>query len=329
MRMPVALSYSSLELALSKPETFYLDRLASTPSERRPQGRPAAAGSASDAILKSHLAHDVLGTVPADLEYEALFEKQVEAEHRDWARGVADHVFTQYDESGAYGDLRDMLLTSDETPRFEFEVRREIAGVPLVGRPDCYFVWKKMPIVLDWKVRGYCSSASPSPGYVLCRDGFAGKASRSHGKAHKKYEAWSWEGLDLSHAALNEMNPAYAKQTAMYGWLMGQSPGDEMFLAWIDEICGSPRVDDDKDRPSLRVATHRGPIAGSFQLEYLEQIKTCWQGIISGHFFSHLSRESSDALCELLEQTALIRSQPTPRAEAQVANLMATYGVCA
>ena len=55
--------------------------------------------------------------------------------------------------------------------------------------------------ILDWKVRGYCSkyAASPSKGYVLCRDGYKSeKPSRSHGTEHDNYLAYNHRGLTIN-----------------------------------------------------------------------------------------------------------------------------------
>ena len=52
------------------------------------------------------------------------------------------------------------------------------AGLPLRARPGR----RPISVILDWKVHGYCSKygASPSKGYMLCRDGYlSDKPSRA------------------------------------------------------------------------------------------------------------------------------------------------------
>ena len=55
--------------------------------------------------------------------------------------------------TGAFDELLAMLHKSKEPPRFEFEVRGDIKGVPIVGKPDCRFIHEcGVHVILDWKV---------------------------------------------------------------------------------------------------------------------------------------------------------------------------------
>jgi len=59
MRALKTLSYSGMSLWESRPDEFYLTRLCERRSPRVPQERPAAAGAAFDAFVKSAL-HAIL-----------------------------------------------------------------------------------------------------------------------------------------------------------------------------------------------------------------------------------------------------------------------------
>jgi hypothetical protein len=330
MRQPIALSYSAFKAWQRDPVQFYQDRLATVRSERAPQTRPMAIGSALDAFVKNALATDVLGTAPDDLLLRPLFEKQVEQRHWKWSWEAGRYVLDSYRRSGAYGVVRDVLAEADSEPRFEFRVSKEIGGVPLLGNPDLYFSWRSMPIPLDWKVRGYFSSASPTKGYVLCRDGWTGKQSRTHNKCYPKLLTRELHGLPATHFGMEDVGNNYAEQMSLYAWLSGVPVGDESFLAWIEELLGSNLASE--DLPRMRVATHRGRIGAAFQRDLLEQLKACWQAITSDHVFRHLSRDQSQHLCSVLEQAAVGRKLARLRhrtAEEQVARIRETWELAA
>ena len=67
MRLPARLSHSAFAIWESNPEEFYLKYLAEHRPPRVPQERPAAAGSAFDAFVKSSLACKTLrsGATPS------------------------------------------------------------------------------------------------------------------------------------------------------------------------------------------------------------------------------------------------------------------------
>src|SRR5690348_10576504 len=98
-RKPKSLSYSSASLFKKNPEEFFLKYLAGNRPDRIPQQRPAAAGSAFDARVKSSLAADLGMT---DNTYEVLFEAQVEPQNREWAAPAGVHLLEEYKATGAY-----------------------------------------------------------------------------------------------------------------------------------------------------------------------------------------------------------------------------------
>lgn len=326
MRVPKYLSYSSLSLWEKDKEEFYIRHLAETRAPRLPQETFMSVGSAFDAYVKSALHERIFGKgADPEFEFQPLFELQVEEHNRDWALGAGKYIFDCYVYSGSFDELLSLLLKSVETPKFESKVEGVINGlVPFTGKPDCRFVLKfddcdPVRVVLDWKVKGYCSKygASPSKGYALCRDGYdaiklgvdktkaqpLGKQSRSHNTTHDLYLPLVHRGLTINAGYMETCNSEYADQISIYGWLLGEAPGDENVVVWIDEIVGKYMGED--ALPLLRVANHRSRVKGEYQTQLLNRAYECWNAITTGHIFGDLSRADSDARCQVLEQMSV------------------------
>jgi hypothetical protein len=309
MRIPKTLSYSSFSLCEKSPEEFYTQYLSPNAPTRTPQGPPLAVGSSFDAYVKAALHHDLFGG-GADPRYEfsALFESQVEKQNWDFALRAGKHVFKAYKVCGAYNDLLFWLKKAIKPPRFEFRIERAIDGVPFMGKPDCQFVLNlgqgDFDNVYDWKVRGYCSkyATSPSKGYATCLDTFQSKPSRSHGKEHALYMPRDFHGLTINAGFLETCSTDYADQLCLYSWILGETPGDENVVLGIEEIVSKCMGEGVK--PDLRYARHRALCRKEYQLKLLERIHAVWDRIISGHFFNDMSKEDSDARCEVLDEVA-------------------------
>jgi hypothetical protein len=305
MRTINTLSPSGLFLWESRPDEFFLTRLSEKRPPRTLQDRPAAAGSAFDACAKSAL-HSALYGAGSDPKYtlEALFEAQVEPHNRDWALGEGKYIFDCYVLSGFYATLLDNLKAAKEPPRFEFTVEAVLNGVPFLGKPDAKWITPgSIHVVHDWKVNGYCSKSAVSPhkSYQLCRDGFAGKQSKSHCTEHKEFLSYRHGDLTINTTYLEAANPKWADQLSLYGWAMGEAIGDEDVVLSIHQIVAKPMFE---SRPQLRVAEFRARVKSTYQHELAARLKRCWDAVSSGHIFAALSREDSDARCRLLEDTA-------------------------
>ncbi len=307
MRIPTYLSFSAMALFEKDPAEFFLKYLSETRPGKLPQTDAMSVGSAFDAYVKACL-HSAIFGPSADPEYEfgALFESQVEPHNRDFALAAGKHAFKAYKLTGAYDELLTLLKESIEPPRFEARLIGDIGGVPFLGKPDCRFVLDRgqgrISIVLDWKVRQYCSqyAASPSKGYMLCRDGYSGKQSRSHNKEHKLYMAYDFRGLTINRGYMENCNAEYADQCILYAWLLGEPIGGNT-VVFIDELCAKPTG----DKPLLRVANHRARVRKEHQERLLQRVKTCWNAVVSGHVFLDMSREDSDARIETLKDMAV------------------------
>jgi len=270
-------------------------------------------GSAFDAYAKSAL-HSTLFGHGADPRYEfsAIFESQVEKHNWDFGLRAGKHVFKAYCFCGAYNDLLKELQKSVESPQFEFTVQGLIGNVPFQGKPDCRFVLDlgegRIHCIYDWKVRGYCSkyTTSPTPGYAICLDCFKAKKkqNRSHGQEHNRYLGKSFKGLTINAGYLETCSADFADQLCLYGWLLGETPGDENVVLGIEEFAAKPSKEEGVP-PQLRYARHRALCKKEYQLALTKRVQTAWERITGGHYFPEMSREDSDKRCELLDEAAL------------------------
>jgi len=307
MRIPTYLSYSSLSTFEKNSEEFFIKHLAETRAPRVPQERPASVGSAFDAYVKAAL-HEALFGANNDPKYtfEALFEAQVEAHNRDWAREEGKYVFDCYQRAGQYDTLLELLKKAIEPPQMEFEVRCLILGVPFLAKPDLRFVLEgPLKVVHDWKVNGFCgkSATSPNKGYMICNDGFkADKQNKSHGTAHAQYVPLQLKGMVIDAGYLEDCSTGWADQLSLYGWSKGEAVGDQNVVLSVDQIVAKPVQE---GRPLLRVSSYRARVRRSYQEHLAKRLTTAWEVINSGHIFRDLSPEDSADRQSILEQQAI------------------------
>jgi hypothetical protein len=316
MRTIEYLSPSSISTFKYDPKEFYLRYLASTRSERDPQTRPMAIGSAFDAFVKSYLHENLIGTTDPRFDRQTIFETQVGREHWEWAYKNAEYVFEEYKQSGALADLVLLLRESPTDPRFEFELRGTKHGmregiegqfgqVVLLGRPDVDFITRDgVHVILDFKVTGYCgySKTSPKPGYIRMRS-----AGRTNYGKHMRCRPFVWHGLEINAAQyLEEVDEGWARQLAIYAWLCGEPIGSE-FVTIIHQLTCSYNPN---GLPTVRVAEHHNKISPEFQQKTFNEALDLWDRCHSDHFFRDLTKEQSDDLCRLLEGRAAIIQDP-------------------
>ena len=302
MRIPRYLSPTSLMKWEESQEEFYLQYLADQRPPRFKQTEPMAVGSAFDAHIKSYF-HDVLfNTKDPRFEFTTIFEDQVEEHNRDWALVAGKYCFDCYKTSGALADLLVELQQSQSEPKFEFVVEGEINRVPLLGKPDVWYVHKQgRQIILDWKVNGFCSKypKSPNRGYVRCRDGWDGVQSKSHNTMHKDCTPMRVDGVVINiNEYLETIEKSWGLQLCTYAWLMGAKVGGE-FICALDQLACSPDVD--PDRPKIRIAEHRLHVGKEFQGECVQRYTELWSIINSNHIFRDMSFEESAARCAMLD----------------------------
>lgn len=273
------LSPSSISQWRKDKREFFLKYMAKAP--RLPQTCPMSVGSAFDAYVKSDLANQ-LGM---DCDFEALFESQVEEEHRDFALVAGKRCWDAYRALGGMSDL--FVEISDARPVMEDKIQKTINGVVLLGKPDLY--WDGW--VLDWKVNGFCakSGASPKKGYKNLRGEWYGRGQAPG--PHKDYNY-------LRQCCFSETNELWALQTCIYGWLVSgfRVPINVGIDQLACEIEGKGR--------GIRLAQFRGTISIKYQERLFEEISEIWE-IVN-------SQERMAEFIPIEEQEMLMRSAENP-----------------
>ena len=112
-----------------------------------------------------------------------------------------------------------------------------------------------------------------------------------------------FRGLTINSGYMEYCSDEYADQLCLYGWLLGEKPGDENVVLMIDEIVA--KFMGVGVKPLLRVANHRARVKADYQAKLLERVAACWQAITSGHVFPDMSLEDSQARCATLENMAV------------------------
>jgi hypothetical protein len=137
---------------------------------------------------------------------------------------------------------------------------------------------------------------------MLCRDGFkSDKPSKSHGTQHTNYLAFNHRGLTINAGYMEYCNDEYADQLCLYGWLLGEKPGDEDMVGMIEEIVAKPGT----PAPTLRVANHRSRIKADHQQKLQDRVARCWNAITTGDIFPDLNHEENESRREVLEDMAV------------------------
>jgi len=324
MRTITKISPTSLQLWEKYREQFYEKYLADNRQPREPQSGAMAVGSSFDAFVKCSLHWHLFGNEGVEVlddkgksqgpmyNLRRLFEEQVEnKEIRPWAWEAGEYCFNCYRSWGVYDRLLEELQRSEEDPRFEFTLQGTIGGVPLQGKPDLWYK-RNVQVIYDWKVNNYCSksAASPKKFYQSCRDcwsDYRAKPTRGGGQAkpHKGYVEMDHYGHDIGAHYLEEVDKAWADQIAIYSWMMGVEVGDDTMVAGLDQLCCKPSPNPEENRnPLIRVAQHRCRISADWQHKLLARLQDMWAKLESGHIFDDLSREESDARCEVMDMAA-------------------------
>lgn len=251
--------------------------------KRENQTRAMAIGSAFDARIKGELEAELLGVAN---RWEQLYESQVEEPLRKFCLIRSEEILESYKKSGAYTALLRDLETRQGEPRFEFDVAGTIIvnelEIPIFGKPDGYIELAECLLVLDWKVNGFMSSASPARGYVALREA----SGRDRG-AHKDILAFKRYGLKIASA--DYMRADWKTQLLMYQWMLDANP-TKPWVAQIEQLAYT-QASGEKE---LRVATHRTIIEDSFIEDVACRVYNCWSAVVNQHYYSDRTKEESD-----------------------------------
>jgi hypothetical protein len=313
MRKPKFLSPSSLNRFEEDRDEFYRMYLADNRPPKIPQNNAMSVGSAFDSYCKAALYLRACGADNPKYTFDALFERSVEPQNRDFAREAGNYIFDSYVASGAFSTLETLLAESAQKPQFEFEIEGVIEGVPLLGKPDARFFHKSgAHIIFDWKVNGFCSKypTSPCKYYSLVTDGWTpdqAKPSRGAGRPHPEYAEIEHLGVKIHTDFLEASNMEWADQLSTYAWMLGEPVGSQDVIMAVHQIVAKPV---EGGRPLLRTAQFASRVSETWQKTLVSRYQAAWKAVESGHIFNDLSREDNDGKCELLDnQTEALKDQ--------------------
>ena len=66
------------------------------------------------------------------------------------------------------------------------------------------------------------------------------KPSKSHNTQHTNFLEYNHRGLTVNAGYMEYCHDEYADQLCLYGWLLGEKPGDENVVGMIKEIVSKP-----------------------------------------------------------------------------------------
>jgi hypothetical protein len=309
MRTLKAISPSSLATWEFNREEFYLKYLAEDRPKKPPQEVYMAAGSSFDAFVKSRIHTDIFGesqTAGSPYEFETIFESQVEPQCRDKAREMGAYLMGKYISSGAYGALISDIQDSPFAPQMEFQVEKVVNGIPLLGKPDLRYITRGgVHIVSDWKVNGSYSEwgVSPVQGFKVSR---SLKKNSWTTESHKKYFPKTVGDVEVNVNCLSDFSPDWATQLTMYGWCLGEEPGDENFVVRMEQFACRPGGVRSGPELQVKVVTHMSTICGRFQMNVMSRLIEMWTAIQKNHIFTDMTLEQSIENCEMVERKAAI-----------------------
>ena len=254
--------------------------LAECKPPRRPQTAPMSVGSAFDAKVKSFLFERLFGKTP-EWSFTRLFEDQVQPHVRDAALKTVPVTWDLYKSSGALAELLLQLDKSILAPHFETRITKTIyfsdGEVTIMGVPDLMFQTGDCLVILDWKVNGFYSSASPRKGYVLCLPDRV---------SHNDVVLVDHYGVKMISAWFNDLYEDWARQLSTYTWLMGWPVGNRSLLM-IHQLAFGRKP---------RVAIHAGLCEPNFQEKLYDEYLALWRGLEEGTLFTEPEAERLNAV---------------------------------
>lgn len=296
-RTPKFLSPSALSKWEERGETYFVQYICprEVRPDREPQTGPQSVGSAFDALVKSDLNRN-LNLALEGFSLRELVAEQCEPHTLPESLEIACILYDQYRRCGAYANLLELIRQSrvPGSIKMEYSLTSNVNGVPMMGKPDLHFLTGgHAHVITDWKVSGAVSKCgvSPQQGYQLALDV---NESRTHGKAHKKYEPVDHPGgIEVNGLKMNATTDYWADQLATYAWSLGEPVGSENWVARIEQIAVRPGY-------RAKCVVHQSTVDGDYQRELFERYERAWHHISTGHYFPELPRAQSDARAEMI-----------------------------
>ena len=133
------------------------------------------------------------------------------------------------------------------------------------------------------------------------------RQSSQHGKPHKKHVDFMIQcedgtsPLNIGRDYLEDFSLDWADQMSTYAWLLGSKVGAEDFIVRVEcAACRKSKTNGFR----VKWTTHMNRVSNPHQLTLIKQYKSIWGAIESGHIFEDMTKEDSDARCEVLEMQA-------------------------
>lgn len=299
------LSPTAFQVFESNPDQFVCQYVLGFP--RMPQTQAMAIGSAFDCRVKGYLAEKLLGLTG---EFERLFydhqpegstrmpQPSVEPQHQKWALDHGEQVFQKYLKSGAIANLLIELDKFQGVPTYEFNATGFLNFpdgyvVPIGGKPDWYFLnAEHAHVILDWKVTGYMSKASPKPGYIRLMT----EAGRDMG-FHKNVVPYTHRGM-LCGSGLS-LKEDWKTQLTMYEWMIPGVVQEEVeWITGIEQLVFE-RLNQTEFR-TMRAASYRITLPNDFRHALKLRLRRAWEHIEAEHYFPAMSKNESDNRIRML-----------------------------
>ena len=301
------LSPTAFSIFEEKPDQFVCQYVLGFP--RQPQTQPMAIGSAFDCRVKGYLAEQLLGLKG---EFERLFydkdpapgrtpQPSVEPQHQKWALEHGEIVFEKYKKCGALANLMIELDKLQGVPTYEFNavgtlVFEDGYTVPIGGKPDWYFLnAESAHVILDWKVTGYMSKASPKPGYVRLMN----EQGRDLG-FHKNVVPYRHRGMICGSGLA--MKEDWKTQLTMYEWMIPNVVQEEVeWITGIEQLVFE-KIGTSETR-IMRAASYRITLENNFRIALKQRLRRAWECISAGHYYPSMTKEESDNRVRMLMST--------------------------
>jgi len=289
------ISPTALSLFEHKPDRFIFYYVLTVP--RAPQTQPMAVGSSFDVHVKSALIKDLLDQ-DSEEWFNSNYERSVEFVHRDWAKPIGAKLLESYRKSGSYKYLlKEMSKAKDIQMEFDaVGIVKYPDGfkVPIGGKPDLAFINRNgLPVILDWKVSGFMSKASPQPGYIRLMD----ESGFNYG-AHKDIAPLRHKGMYVGRG--RALSKDWCTQLTMYSWML-YAPEVEVVLG-IDQITArnkKGRYHPDYEQ-TLKFSCYRSITKPEFKKSLQERLRIVWEAIQAEHYYHNMTKEESDARVNML-----------------------------
>ena len=274
IRRPEYLSPSALKTWETDRREYYI-RYLGPKIAPVPQTPPMAIGSAFDAYIKGTLLTRFTGQCPGCKDTATLLSTSVDPNLLPIARADGKRVLDDYVARGALDRLlrlsdkikaHTLVLDGDKVVTL---TTSESSAPPLRlrGKLDYRVIGDLGSCILDWKVNGYYSKASPKPGYV-----WSSKTGLAHKAVYPTQTAWGQPHLT------NPLDAEWQTQNATYRIV----ENDPAALLMIHQ---------------LTFGTAAGCVVTEYASnhvsrdELLTRYLGCWEAIHSGRCFTDVSVE--------------------------------------